>query len=133
MQKVDAVAGDVTIMSTRMKLVSFTMPFTDMGWSMITAEKEYNSASMWMFTKPMTPELWFTTLAFFFFTGFVVWAIEHKINPQFRATPRKQIGVIFYFAFSTMVFSHSVSSLSSFPLKKLHMPYSTYMYVDESK
>ncbi|CAM0913187.1 unnamed protein product [Alopecurus aequalis] len=104
-KKADAVAGDVTITSSRMKLVSFSMPFADTGWSMIMAtKKEYSS--MWMFTKPMTPELWITSLAFFFFTGFIVWAIEHRINPRFRGTPWRQWGVVLYFAFSTVVFSH---------------------------
>ncbi|KAM3223549.1 hypothetical protein ACQJBY_057111 [Aegilops geniculata] len=104
-KKFDVVVGDVTISSSRMKLVSFTMPFTETGWSMIMAEKG-GSGSMWIFTRPMTLELWLTILAFFFFTGFVVWAIEHQINPRFGGTPQKQLGVLFYFAFSTMVFSH---------------------------
>jgi hypothetical protein len=34
-------------------------------------------------------------------------AIEHRINPEFRGTPWQQFGLIFYFAFSTLVFSHS--------------------------
>ncbi|XP_044431843.1 glutamate receptor 2.7 [Triticum aestivum] len=114
--KADAVVGDVTIRSGRMKVVSFTTPFTDTGWSMIIAQKDRNN-SMWIFTKPMTPELWLTSLAFFLITGFVVWAIEHKINPRFRGTPWKQLGILFYFAFSTMVFSHKEkleSNLSKF-------------------
>ncbi|XBI36142.1 hypothetical protein VPH35_121710 [Triticum aestivum] len=104
-KKVDAVVGDVTITAARMNLVDFTTPFTDTGYSMIVP-KEDSSKSMWIFVKPLTPELWFTSLAFFLFTGFVVWTIEHRINPRFRGTPWKQFGVLFYFAFSTMVFSH---------------------------
>jgi ionotropic glutamate receptor len=33
--------------------------------------------------------------------------IEHRINPEFRGTPLQQFGIIFHFAFSTLVFSHS--------------------------
>ncbi|XBI36136.1 hypothetical protein VPH35_121705 [Triticum aestivum] len=115
-KKADAVVGDVTITASRMKLVSFTMPFADTGWSMIVAEQD-NSNSMWIFVKPLTSGLWLTSLAFFFFTGFVVWAIEHKDNPRFHGTPWNQFGILMYFAFSTMVFSHKEkleSNLSKF-------------------
>jgi ABC-type amino acid transport substrate-binding protein len=112
MQKYDALAGDVTITASRMKLVSFTMPFAETGYSMIVAEED-SSNSMWIFVKPLTPELWLTSLAFFLFTGFIVWEIEHRINPRFRGTPWKQFGILLYFAFSTMVFSHSKTFLPS--------------------
>ncbi|XBH98191.1 hypothetical protein VPH35_127740 [Triticum aestivum] len=102
-KKADAVVGDVTITSSRMKQVSFTMPFADTGWSMIVAEQDnLNSNSMWIFVKPLTPELWFTSLAFFISTGFVVWAIEHRINPRFRGTRSNQLGVVFYFLHSEL-------------------------------
>jgi hypothetical protein len=72
--------------------VSFTMPFAETGYSMIVAEED-SSNSMWIFVKPLTPELWLTSLAFFLFTGFVVWEIEHRINPRFCGTPWKQFGI----------------------------------------
>ncbi|KAK1669563.1 hypothetical protein QYE76_057722 [Lolium multiflorum] len=104
-REVDAVAGHVTITASRMNLVSFTMPFAETGYSMIVAEEDISN-SMWIFVKPLTPELWLTSLAFFLFTGFLVWEIEHRINPRFSGTPLKQFGTLLYFAFSTMVFSH---------------------------
>ncbi|KAI4982559.1 hypothetical protein ZWY2020_023051 [Hordeum vulgare] len=79
----------------------FTMPFTESGWSMVVAARPDTSASMWIFLEPLT-----ASLAFFCFTGFVVWGIEHRVNPEFRGTPSQQFGLIFYFAFSTLVFSH---------------------------
>uniref|UniRef100_A0A0D3GDN7 Glutamate receptor n=1 Tax=Oryza barthii TaxID=65489 RepID=A0A0D3GDN7_9ORYZ len=103
--KADVVVADMMITAERMKLVSFTMPFTDSGVSMVVAEKE-KANNMWIFLRPLTPGLWITSMAFFFFTGFVVWAIEHRINPRFHGTPCNQFGVVFYFAFSTLVFSH---------------------------
>ena len=107
MQKADAVVGDTTISTDRMSKVAFTMPYTDTGLSMIVVLKKDSSRSMWIFLQPLTHTLWITSLAFFFLTGFVVWAIEHRINPEFRGTPWQQFGIIFYFAFSTLVFSHS--------------------------
>lgn len=108
LQKADGVVGDTTITMSRMNKVSFTMPFTDTGLSMIVVVKKETSGGMWIFLQPLTTTLWIASLAFFFFTGFVVWVIEHQINPEFHGTPWQQFGVVFYFAFSTLVFSHSM-------------------------
>ncbi|XP_006648027.3 glutamate receptor 2.7-like [Oryza brachyantha] len=116
-QKADVVVGDVTITASRMEEVDFTMPFTESGWSMVVAVQKETSTSMWIFLQPLTTSLWLTSLAFFCFTGFVVWVIEHRINDEFRGTPWQQFGLIFYFAFSTLVFSHKEkleSNLSRF-------------------
>jgi len=116
-KKADVMVGDTTISMSRMNKVAFTMPFTDTGLSMIVVLKKDSSGSMWIFLQPLTSTLWITSLAFFFLTGFVVWAIEHRINPEFHGTPWQQFGIIFYFAFSTLVFSHKEkleSNLSRF-------------------
>uniref|UniRef100_A0A0D9VLZ1 Glutamate receptor n=1 Tax=Leersia perrieri TaxID=77586 RepID=A0A0D9VLZ1_9ORYZ len=113
----DVAVGDVTITAKRMEEVDFTMPFTESGWSMVVAVQRETSTSMWIFLQPLTTSLWLASLAFFCFTGFVVWLIEHRINDEFRGTPSQQFGLIFYFAFSTLVFSHKEkleSNLSRF-------------------
>ncbi|CAN6172841.1 unnamed protein product [Urochloa humidicola] len=115
--KADAMVGDTTITMGRMDKVAFTLPFTDTGLSMIVLLKKDSSRNMWIFLQPLTSALWITSLAFFFLTGFVVWAIENRINPEFCGTPWQQFGIIFYFAFSTLVFSHKEkleSNLSRF-------------------
>ncbi|KAM0864336.1 hypothetical protein ACQ4PT_043950 [Festuca glaucescens] len=105
-QKVDMIVGDVTITASRMAEADFTMPFTESGWSMVVTVQKDTSSTMWIFVQPLSTSLWLASLAFFFFTGFVVWVIEHRINPEFRGRPCQQFGLIFYFAFSTLVFSH---------------------------
>ncbi|KAJ3696124.1 hypothetical protein LUZ60_001501 [Juncus effusus] len=113
----DAFVGDTTIRFNRTNYVDFTMPYTQSGVLMVVPIKPDASTSMWIFLKPLTTTLWLTSLAFFFFTGFVVWLIEHRINPEFRGTPCQQSGLIFYFAFSTPVFAHKEklkSNLSRF-------------------
>ncbi|CAN6201597.1 unnamed protein product [Urochloa humidicola] len=105
-QKADVVVGDVTITSSRMGEVDYTMPFTESGWLMVVAVQTGRSTSMFFFLKPLTASLWLASFAFFVFTGFVVWVIEHRINPEFRGTPLQQLGLIFYYAFSTLVFAH---------------------------
>ncbi|KAK1620597.1 hypothetical protein QYE76_026114 [Lolium multiflorum] len=116
-KKVDIAVGDITITASRLEAVDFTMPFTESGWSMVVAARQDPAASMWIFLQPLTASLWLASLAFFCFTGFVVWVIEHRVNPEFRGTPTQQFGLIFYFAFSTLVFSHKEkleSNLSRF-------------------
>lgn len=106
-QKYDAVVGDVTIIANRSNYVDFTLPYTESGVSMIALVKENKRRNMWIFLKPLTTNLWLGTLTFFFFTGCIVWLIEHRINPEFRGPPSQQLGIIFYFGFSTLVFAHS--------------------------
>ncbi|RCV08676.1 hypothetical protein SETIT_1G345900v2 [Setaria italica] len=116
-QKADAVVGDVAITGSRMAEVDFTMPFTESGWSMVVAVQSQTATGMFFFLKPLTPALWLASLAAFIFTGFVIWVIEHRINPEFRGTPLQQFGIIFHFAFSTLVFAHREnveSNLSKF-------------------
>ncbi|KAH0662654.1 hypothetical protein KY284_027585 [Solanum tuberosum] len=91
----DAVVGDVTILASR-------------------SEK-----NAWIFLKPLKAELWIATGAFFVFIGFVVWVLEHRVNKDFRGPKRKQVGMIFWFSFSTLVFAHKekiTSNLSRFVL-----------------
>ncbi|CAG7895623.1 unnamed protein product [Brassica rapa] len=78
------------------------MPFTEMGVGIITSRER----SAWVFLKPLTPELWLTTAAFFVLTGIIVWLIEKPENTEFQGTWSKQIGVIFWFGFSTLVYAH---------------------------
>ncbi|KAJ4754315.1 glutamate receptor 2.2 [Rhynchospora pubera] len=113
----DVVVGDTTILANRTNYVDFTLPYTESGVSMVVPIKKDTSKTMWIFLQPLTAGLWLTSLAFFFFTGLSVWVIEHRINTEFRGTMWKQIGLIFYFSFSTLVFAHKEkleSNLSRF-------------------
>ncbi|KAM2373735.1 hypothetical protein ACFXTH_042739 [Malus domestica] len=99
----DAVVGDTTIRASRSLYVDFTMPYTESGVVMVVPTRD-TSKKAWVFLKPLTWELWLTTLCFFIFIGFVIWVLEHRINEDFRGPPSHQIGTSFWFSFSTMVF-----------------------------
>lgn len=101
--KYDAAVGDITITYNRSEFVDFTMPFTELGLG-IVAPKE---TSMWVFFQPLKTDLWITSAAFFVLTGIIVWLIERGENPEFQGSWPKQIGVIFWFGFSTLVYAHS--------------------------
>ncbi|KAF8392928.1 hypothetical protein HHK36_021168 [Tetracentron sinense] len=107
----DAVVGDTTIRFNRSLYVDFTLSYTESGVSMIVPIKDDKSKNAWVFLKPLTMNLWLTSGAFFIFTGFVIWVLEHQINDDFRGPIGHQLGTIFWFSFSTLVFAHSNFSL----------------------
>ncbi|EPS66477.1 glutamate receptor, partial [Genlisea aurea] len=110
----DGLVGDVTIISNRSQYVDFTLPFTESGVSMIVpyvASNKMNTA--WVFLRPLTWQLWVTVFCSFVFIGILIWMLEHRINKDFRGPPLNQIGMIFWFSFSTMVFAHKESIVSN--------------------
>ncbi|KAJ0881119.1 putative periplasmic binding protein-like I [Helianthus annuus] len=115
----DAVVGDVTILANRWDYVDFTLPYTEAGVSLIVPFLDERK-STWIFVRPIETTLWITTVAFFRYTGFVnfvVWVLEHRVYKEFRGSPHQQVGMIFWFSFSTLVFAHReklISDLSRF-------------------
>lgn len=113
LQKFDAVVGDVTIIANRSLYVDFTLPYTESGVSMLVPINDNRKKDAWAFLDPLTTDLWLASGAFFIFTGFVVWLIEHRINNEFRGEPAEQLGTVLYFSFSTLVFAHREKVLSN--------------------
>ncbi|KAL5851863.1 hypothetical protein ACOSQ3_006981 [Xanthoceras sorbifolium] len=111
LQKFDAVVGDITITANRSLYVDFTLPFSDMGIGMVMPI--YQNNNLWIFLKPLQADLWLTSAAFFVFTGFVIWMIEHPINNEFQGSPAHQVGMVFWYSFSTLVFAHREKLLSN--------------------
>ncbi|KAJ8560147.1 hypothetical protein K7X08_004205 [Anisodus acutangulus] len=115
----DVIVGDVIILASRSEYVNFTLPITESGISAIVPVKNDDRKNTWIFLKPLKRELWITTGAFFVFIGFVVWVLEHRVNKEFQGPKHKQIGMIFWFSFSTLVFAHRervTSNLTRFVL-----------------
>ncbi|KAH7289301.1 hypothetical protein KP509_31G069500 [Ceratopteris richardii] len=109
----DAVVGDVTITTRRMEMVDFTQPYTESGLVVLVPVKESHSGYAWAFLRPFNSTMWLTTLAFFIFTGVVVWMLEHKKNKDFRGHPKKQIVTVLWFTFSTLFFSQREKTKST--------------------
>ncbi|KAK6137144.1 hypothetical protein DH2020_029108 [Rehmannia glutinosa] len=117
--KFDAVAGDVTIVGNRSQYIDFTLPYTESGIQMVVPIQDDKRKNTWLFVKPLTWELWLTSFCSFVFIGVLIWILEHRINEDFRGPFWYQVGMIFWFAFSTMVFAHKervVSNLARFVL-----------------
>ncbi|KAK9099942.1 hypothetical protein Scep_023372 [Stephania cephalantha] len=103
----DVVVGDVTILANRSKYVDFTQPYAESGFRMIVPIKDDDlTESSWWFLKPLTPELWLITIAFFFMKSILIWLFERKINSDFQGTFLQQVGKLLSFSFSTLVFAH---------------------------
>ncbi|XP_023538261.1 glutamate receptor 2.1-like [Cucurbita pepo subsp. pepo] len=109
----DGAVGDITIVANRSKYVDFTLPFTDSGVSMVVPTKANSMNRAWLFLKPLTVGLWITSLCFLVFMGFVVWFLEHRINPAFRGPPSHQIGTSLWYSFCTMVFAQRETLISN--------------------
>lgn len=103
----DAAVADITMTADRSLYVDFTLPYAGTAIAMVVPVRDQRSSKRtWIFLKPLRYDLWLVSAAFFLFTGFVVWAIEHRRNEDFRGPPLYQVGTLLYFGFSTLVFAH---------------------------
>ncbi|KAG0503267.1 hypothetical protein HPP92_003339 [Vanilla planifolia] len=110
----DAAVGDISIVTNRTRIVDFTQPYTESGLIIVTPVRE-KSTTPWAFLKPFSLKMWCVTGLFFVLVGVVVWILEHRMNTEFRGSPRRQLVTICWFGFSTM-FLHTVSNRQCFPM-----------------
>lgn len=75
--------------------MDFTQPYIESGLVVVAHVKPKNS-SAWAFLKPFSLTMWFVIAGFFLFVGAVVWILEHRINTEFRGSPRQQLVTIFW-------------------------------------
>ncbi|KAJ0111650.1 hypothetical protein Patl1_03149 [Pistacia atlantica] len=67
-----------------------------------------------VYLQPLSGDLWLSSAGLFILTGIVIWLIERPINNEFQGPTSHQIGMIFWFSFSTLVFAHKEKLLSNF-------------------
>ncbi|XP_020535379.1 glutamate receptor 3.3 isoform X2 [Jatropha curcas] len=114
----DAVVGDIAIVTNRTKIVDFTQPYAASGLVIVAPFRKLKSGA-WAFLQPFSPLMWVVTACFFIAVGTVVWVLEHRINDEFRGPPKHQIITVLWFSLSTMFFAHrenTVSTLGRFVL-----------------
>lgn len=107
----DAAVGDISIVTNRTRIVDFTQPYTESGLVIVAPVKE--NSTPWAFLKPFSLEMWGVTGSFFLLVGVVVWILEHRLNTEFRGSPRQQLVTICWFSFSTMFFAHRENTVSA--------------------
>ncbi|MBA0821493.1 hypothetical protein Goarm_018347 [Gossypium armourianum] len=109
LQRYDGAVGDITINANRSLYVDFTLPFTDMGMGMVTRLTSKDNQNLWIFLKPLTPKLWLTVVGVYVLTALVVWLIERPAFAEGEEETQQsngQIGRMFAFSFSILVFAH---------------------------
>ncbi|KAL6001837.1 hypothetical protein ACLOJK_040401 [Asimina triloba] len=100
-----AVVGDTAITANRSDFVDFTYEFMEAGVSLLVPIEDDDTMSPWWFLKPLTTDLWVTTLIFAVLKGILVWIFERDNNPDFQGP--QLVGKIHPFSGSTFVFSSS--------------------------
>ncbi|XP_076949315.1 glutamate receptor 3.3-like [Bidens hawaiensis] len=108
----DGAVGDIAITTNRTRIVDFTQPYAASGLVVVAPFKKMNTGA-WAFLRPFSPTLWAVTAAFFLVVGTVVWILEHRINDEFRGSPKSQIITILWFSFSTLFFAHRENTAST--------------------
>ncbi|KAG0457381.1 hypothetical protein HPP92_022538 [Vanilla planifolia] len=107
----DAAVGDIAIVAARTKIVDFTQPYIESGLVILASVREIESSS-WAFLQPFSLGMWGVTGAFFVVIGAVIWILEHRFNDEFRGSPKRQLGTIFWFSFSTLFSSPTENTVS---------------------
>ncbi|XP_078150474.1 glutamate receptor 2.8-like isoform X1 [Carex rostrata] len=111
----DGIVADMTLTVQRSMSVDFTQPYKQSGISILAPEvTDKGSRSAWVFIKPLEPNLWAISGAFFIFTGIIIWLMEHRVNQEFRGPWWRHHGTIVSFSLSTLSFSHSERIVSNF-------------------
>jgi glutamate receptor, ionotropic, plant len=95
LQEFDGAVGDIAVTMKRTVNVDFTQPFIETGLVILAPVKKHITTS-WAFLQPFTLEMWCVTGLFFLVVGVVVWVLEHRINDEFRGSPRQQMITIFW-------------------------------------
>ncbi|KAK6235939.1 hypothetical protein SCA6_011276, partial [Theobroma cacao] len=103
---VDAVVGDTTIIADRTSYVDFTLPYSESGIVMVVPIKHEKSKTLWSFSYPVSWDLWLAIILSCIFFGLVIRIMDrhHTANTGFGGPPRRQLGMILWFPFSSLVF-----------------------------
>uniref|UniRef100_A0A0D9VBD2 Glutamate receptor n=1 Tax=Leersia perrieri TaxID=77586 RepID=A0A0D9VBD2_9ORYZ len=104
----DAAIGDIAITMSRTITNDFTQPFIESGLVILAPVKKHITNS-WAFLQPFTLQMWCVTGLFFLIVGAVVWVLEHRINDEFRGSPREQIITIFWYGADSNILELNIS------------------------
>ncbi|XP_065855573.1 glutamate receptor 3.6-like [Euphorbia lathyris] len=108
----DAAIGDITITTNRTRAVDFTQPYVESGLVIVAPVKKKESDA-WAFLRPFSRSMWGVTACSFVVIGVVIWILEHRLNDDFRGSPRRQCITIIWFSLSTMFFAHRENTVST--------------------
>ncbi|KAK7324792.1 hypothetical protein VNO77_28638 [Canavalia gladiata] len=108
----DAVVGDIAIVTNRTRIVDFSQPFASSNL-VIVAPINNAKSNAWVFLKPFTADMWCVTAASFVVIAVVIWILEHRVNDDFRGPPKRQLVTMFMFSLSTLFKANQEKTVSS--------------------
>lgn len=108
----DAVVGDIAIVTNRTRIVDFTQPYVASGL-VIVAPLEKKKLTKWVFLKPFTSQLWSVIGVSFIIIAVVIWILEHRVNDDFRGSPKKQLATMLLFSFTTLFKTNKEDTIST--------------------
>ncbi|XP_010255695.1 PREDICTED: glutamate receptor 2.2-like [Nelumbo nucifera] len=83
-EEYDAVVGDITITANRSLYVDFALPYTDGGVWMVVPNKSQQRKDNNVWIEPLSWDFLSSRIAFFIFTGFVIWVSKHQGHNSFK-------------------------------------------------
>ncbi|KAK1418392.1 hypothetical protein QVD17_27536 [Tagetes erecta] len=104
-KKCAAVAGDVTVRSSRTQYVSFTSPYLSSEVYMLVRASHQWNQTLWTFLKPFTWRLWVTIVGICIYIGLAVAILEYRVhNPKFIVPLHQKLVMVVWFPISTFFF-----------------------------
>ncbi|XP_050204564.1 glutamate receptor 3.2-like isoform X2 [Mercurialis annua] len=113
LKTIDAGVGDIIISAEGFEIVEFSQPYAEAKLVMLV-HTETSKSQTWLFLSLFTPWMWFLLAATSFFTGLVIWLVEHMNhnngggslagNVASDSPGRGGVAVAFSFAFATLYF-----------------------------
>ncbi|KAL5712854.1 hypothetical protein ACHQM5_014979 [Ranunculus cassubicifolius] len=100
-RRVDAVVGDIAILSSRSQYAEFSLPWADSGLQMVVLRKSLTVNTAWLFKKPYTNGMWGLTAGITVYNGLVVWLMERTNHQELNGSSWNNFGALIWLAFST--------------------------------
>ena len=71
--------GDTTIVANRSSYVDFTLPYSELGVSMVVLMKDIEKKNIWIFLKLLSWDLWLAVGVTSILTGLVTWVMKFLV------------------------------------------------------
>ena len=109
----DMAIAPLALTSSRLRDVSFTRNIRTTSLGAIVLRNDDTGASMWQFWSPFSLEVWLLTLAFFVFTGFILFFLEWRRDVFPEGAPNMADSM--FVSFSTLTYTQDQDAVLTAP------------------
>ncbi|PWZ21205.1 Glutamate receptor 3.1 [Zea mays] len=103
----------IDVFTQALTLLPYPVTYRFIPFGNDTENPHYSQLVQMVADNPFTLGMWCVTGLSFLVVGVVIWILEHRINDDFRGSPRQQIITIVWFSFSTLFFAHRENTMST--------------------